>query len=358
MNSLLYSIIFRNFAVVIELDRHLEILLLSNDCVIVPNFGGFMAHHVDARKDGADGMLLPPARTIGFNPKLTINDSLLAQSYVECYDISYPEALVRIDDEVRELRQHLENDGSYELHGIGVISLNREGRCEFEPCEAGILTPSLYGLSGFGMFSLRELSEKDEASNVKKAQSARLVDIDQVLTENAAEENEVASEEPFGHAGVTLWRTIAAACIAALAFLLYPSSLDNNRQLLAASAINVDLLQKVLPKADITSTNTISDGAETTQKSMRPDNTLVQDKESPQEGYVIVLASRVSLGNAKAYVESLNKQGYTEARVVKVAHNTKVVYGFYVEQAEANRALRSLRKNAEFAEAWVMKHHQ
>lgn len=138
-----------------------------------------MAHHVDARKDGADGMLLPPARTIGFNPKLTINDSLLAQSYVECYDVSYPEALVRIGDEVRELRQHLENDGCYELHGIGVISLNGEGRYEFEPCEAGVLTPSLYGLSGFEMQSLRELNERQDKEVEDKLHSTKLLDIDQ-----------------------------------------------------------------------------------------------------------------------------------------------------------------------------------
>ena len=55
------------FANVNELKRHIEILLLSNDCVIVPEFGGFMAHHVDVRYDGRDNMFLPPLRTIGFN---------------------------------------------------------------------------------------------------------------------------------------------------------------------------------------------------------------------------------------------------------------------------------------------------
>ena len=34
-----------NFAVMNELSRHIEILLLSNDCVIVPCFGGCVAHH-------------------------------------------------------------------------------------------------------------------------------------------------------------------------------------------------------------------------------------------------------------------------------------------------------------------------
>ena len=46
----------RTFAHVIELERHIEILLLSNDCVIVPDFGGFMAHHVDAHYDKQEGV--------------------------------------------------------------------------------------------------------------------------------------------------------------------------------------------------------------------------------------------------------------------------------------------------------------
>ena len=104
-----------------------------------------MAHHVDARYDGRDSMFLPPLRTIGFNPQLTMNDSLLALSYVEAYDISYPEALNRIADEVAEIKQTLENTGRFELTDIGTIILNETGNYAFEPCEAGILTPELYG---------------------------------------------------------------------------------------------------------------------------------------------------------------------------------------------------------------------
>lgn len=356
-----YTVFFRNFASVIELDRHLEILLLSNDCVIVPDFGGFMAHHVDARKDGVDGMLLPPARTIGFNPKLTINDSLLAQSYVECYDISYPEALVRIGDEVRELRQHLENDGSYELHGIGVISLDGEGHYVFEPCEAGILTPSLYGLSGFEMQTLPELEEKQANASTGKQPGIKLMDVDQALRKTVDVDQALDAEEKTGRNVVTLWRTIAAACVAALAFLLYPTSLDNNRQLLTASAINVDLLQRVLPKAEAASDGMAGSETNVMRPSIGNVNSQAQEEvasQSTREGYVIVLASRVTPQNANVYVEKLNKQGYTEAKVASNARNTKVVYGFYTKKGEAYHALRNLRKNAEFAEAWVMKHYQ
>ena len=148
---------FTNFALVNELERHIEILLLSNDCVIVPDFGGFMAHHVDARYDGRDSLFLPPLRTVGFNPLLKMNDSLLAQSYVEAYDISYPEAIDRLADEVAEIRQCLENEGKFELNNIGTLYLNEDGNYSFEPCEAGILTPDFYGLGGVEMLPLNAL---------------------------------------------------------------------------------------------------------------------------------------------------------------------------------------------------------
>ena len=93
-----------------------------------------MAHYVSAHYDEDDQMFLPPLRTLGFNPQLKINDSLLAQSYVEAYDISYPEALQRIEDEVNELKMHLETEGTFELNDIGVLALNDEGNYLFTPC--------------------------------------------------------------------------------------------------------------------------------------------------------------------------------------------------------------------------------
>ena len=143
----------------IEIGRHIEILLLANDCVIVPDFGGFVAHHVSARYDETDHTWLPPMRTLGFNPQLRINDSLLAQSYVEAYDISYPEALRRIEDDVEELKYNLENEGCYTINDVGTLIVNAEGNYQFEPCEAGILSPEFYGLGGCQFLSLKDAKD-------------------------------------------------------------------------------------------------------------------------------------------------------------------------------------------------------
>ena len=58
----------------IELVQHIETLLLENDCVIIPDFGGFVAHHSSAKWVEEEGLYLPPTRTIGFNPHLKINE--------------------------------------------------------------------------------------------------------------------------------------------------------------------------------------------------------------------------------------------------------------------------------------------
>jgi len=102
-------------------------------------------------------MYLPPLRTVGFNGGLTLNDSLLAQSYVEAFDLSYPDALARIQSDTKKLREELDNQGCYEFGSLGTLSYNDEGNLVFEPSEAGILTPRLYGLGGVEMTPLSQL---------------------------------------------------------------------------------------------------------------------------------------------------------------------------------------------------------
>ena len=102
-----------------------------------------------------------------------MNDSLLALSYVEAYDISYPEALNRIADEVTEMRQTLENSGKFELNDIGTIILNEDGNYTFEPCEAGILTPELYGLGGLNMLPLAQISAEEVQKTEDSSASRR-----------------------------------------------------------------------------------------------------------------------------------------------------------------------------------------
>ena len=74
------------------LAQHIEKLLADNDCVIVPHLGGFISCYSPAQWIEKDNLFLPPGRMTGFNPRLTINDGLLVQSYMAERHISFAEA--------------------------------------------------------------------------------------------------------------------------------------------------------------------------------------------------------------------------------------------------------------------------
>ena len=356
---------FTTFAHVIELERHIEILLLSNDCVIVPDFGGFMAHHVDARYDGRDSMFLPPLRTVGFNPQLKMNDSLLAQSYVEAYDISYPEAIDRLAQEVAEIRQCLENEGKFELNNIGTIYLNEDGNYTFEPCEAGILTPSLYGLGGFDMLPLSALPSKDADVAAETSLPASTV-LPQTGSENSVFDTEADDEESKSAEFILIkksWlRNLAAACIAIIAFFALSTPLRTPN--MQASKIDTGLLTRIMPKELELAKNdgnhqlNVQKGKANTLKLNEEKTEVAQDKaelKSAKPYYSIVLASRVTKRNAANYVEKLQAKGLKDAKVVITATNVKVVYGAYDTESQAYKALHKLRSNEAFTDGWITK---
>ena len=370
----------------IELERHIEILLLSNDCVIVPGLGGFMTHHVEARYDERDNMFLPPLRTLGFNPQLNINDSLLAQSYIEAYDISYPEALQRIDDEVNELRQHLQNEGSYDLNDIGTLTLNDDGNYVFTPCEAGILTPALYGLSSFEMKPLEHHAAKPEpiVAPVPEPEKrpveqpvAQIIDIDSDT--DTADEEKDPDHDVVRIKYSWIRNAVAAAAILLAIFILAVPSGKTDMMTRTISNLNNGLFfgmsskdtntSKIEIKRNVESKKWKENTAKADSALIEADNTTaksVADSSSnsnllppstlnlPQKSYCIVLASYVSMRNANDFIERLQKQGFEQAEVFERNNIRRVIYGHYASENDAYNDLRRFHRQSETAEAWVM----
>ena len=363
------------FADVIELNRHIEILLLSSDCVIVPDLGGFMTHHVDARYDDEDNMFVPPLRTLGFNPQLTMNDSLLAQSYIEAYDINYPEAIRRIEAEVTELKQQLYNDGFYEMTGIGVLSLNEDRRIVFEPCEAGLLTPSLYGL---GVFEMLPLDDKTNSQAVQAAIQLPLTDDSTQSIRTTTKDGEKAIIVKMS------WLRNAAIAAAIIIFLLFTPTIINNigTETQQPSISEVDLLplpnKTVEPKKlDTSAVNIKHDSIETPaaeENVSSADTTKIESADTnalkaeaiakttsepiaeKETGYCLVLASQVAQQGAENLVSQMKQHGYEDTRVNINKNVRRVVYGHYPSQDAAYQALNKLRNSSsDFDEAWVYK---
>ncbi len=344
----------------IELERHIEILLLRHDCVIVPDFGGFMTHHVEARYDEEEQLFLPPVRTIGFNPQLKMNDSLLVQSYIEVYDISYPEALRRIEEEVNEIRQRLSNEGSCEFRNIGTLYMSDEDIYTFEPCEAGILTPSLYGLGSFEMAPL-DAKMHVVSENALLAEEKTHVEEKNTTTVGESKANSILMDDDdeeedskFIRVRVSVLRNLAAACIAIIVFFVASTPLGNTTTQVVKSSIDTGVLHKLMPK-EVMERKVVSLPQQPSPSKVTPVNVTSQVDTVPETFFCIVMASKVTKRNASLYVEELQHKGYEKSEVLIGHGATKVIYGNYPNEREAYNALRSLNGKKEFADGWVLK---
>lgn len=359
-----------NFADVIELERHIEILLLWNDCVIVPGFGGFTASYMPARFDENDNTFIPPLRTLGFNPKLNINDSLLAQSYTESYDISYPDALKRIAEQADELKQHIYNEGSYTLNDIGTLYLTETGSIGFTPCEAGVLTPSLYSLSSFEMKRLSDTSaesKQESKHDAAKQQSVATVNVDTTKPKTDTEEvvvetSDYDDEEQTVSIRLSVLRNIAAVLIAMVGFFTLSTPINNSNSTVQLSQMEYGIVQKLLSrssenKAPIADKviNKVQADNNVKAKVTKVDATAKSvESETEEDYFCLVLASHVTIKNAEDFVSRLGSKGYTDARILREKGKAlKVVFGRYKTQPAAYNALNSLHEEEPFHDAWV-----
>ena len=148
----------------IELAQHIEALLLENDCVIVPGLGGFVGHYTPAVRLAEENRFLPPARVIGFNPSLKMNDGLLVQSYASVYGTSFSDATRRIEHQVCRLQNKLYEEGKVELANIGELRCSVYGALSFVPFDSKLTTPYLYGWQGFEMRELQAMPQQRTAA--------------------------------------------------------------------------------------------------------------------------------------------------------------------------------------------------
>lgn len=337
----------------IEIERHIEILLLDNDCVIVPDFGGFVTHYINASYSDDDYTFQPPQRTLGFNPQLQINDSLLVQSYVNAYDISYPEALRRIENEVNELREILRSKGEYLLEDIGTLAVNSEGSYIFTPVEAGVLSPELYGLEGT---TIKRLKDKlfDAATDTPISSSTPTSDNSNgpALLDFADQpDNDRAIEVKLS------WiRNAVAVAAAVIVFFLTATPIANSDlDTRVMSQLQSSLSTLSMPKdssvapAIVAKKNTVKPA----EKKVVKDSVAAPKPVTPT--YCLVLASQVKKSNAEYYVSQLRQKGYTDARVYEHNRIVRVVFGSYATEGEAHQQLNKLNDTEEFAEAWVYK---
>ncbi|ERI85792.1 sporulation and cell division repeat protein [Bacteroides pyogenes F0041] len=343
----------------IKLAQHIEALLLENDCVIVPGFGGFVTHYDSAKYIKKENLFLPPVRSIGFNPQLRLNDGVLIQSYMAARDTSFADAARMVDKEVNQLIHTLHDEGKIYLDNIGEIFYNLRGDYEFKPYIFKVATPSLYGLDTFEILQLAALKAKESAQLPAD-------------TTEKGKTYEIRINRAFLRNAIAMIATIAM-------FFAFSTPVENTRirqtnyaqllsgelfqqiekQSVAVTPVHVNSVMAHLANATSASQKKahITDESVTTKdiKKNKPEtNSTVEVQPILNAPFHLIVIGGISLKDAEAVADNLRIKGFTQARVLNEDGKVRVSIHSFNNREEATEQLLELRKNEAYHNAWLL----
>ncbi|WP_321517241.1 SPOR domain-containing protein [uncultured Bacteroides sp.] len=344
----------------IELLKHIEALLLENDCVIIPSFGGFVSHYTPSRWLEEEGLFLPPTRSIGFNPQLKMNDGLLVQSYMTSYCTDFSDASKLVDKAIKELVDTLHEDGKVEMHGIGNMFYTIHNTLQFQPYEDGVLTPYLYGLSSF------EIEKIGYKADIKEDSIE--------LTKSNSKVYEIRVSRSFLRTAVAV-----AAAIIVFFFMstpientyveksnyaqLIPSELlesfDNNSKVIESAKVDNSIannlgVQAPLKKQEQLKPKVVKEVLVSKKVEKKNDPVKIETTSANKGSYYIIAASVTNRADAQEIVNRLKAKGYSGASFIEGNGRVRVSIMSFSDDTEANNKLSQLKKNVNFKDAWVL----
>ena len=367
----------------IELTKHIEILLLENDCVIVPGLGGFIAHHQPAHYEEDEGVFLPPTRTVGFNPQLTMNDGLLTQAYMQTYHTDFPDASRKIAQKVNELKEILYSEGVVEMPGIGVLHYTLYHTYEFHPQESGVLSPALYGLDAYSItpLAMTPLSELpiEQKQQKKKKEKKKEFRLNPQWLSNAAAvviaavlffalsfpvENTYIDKGVYASLGTDcLFDAIRSHSMATTLTEQVPVVVKVEKVKPLVKETVKETVKEEAPKvvevSKVVETAKVKEVPASVNVKAEPEKMVAPKKEAPKtvvkkKNYHIIVASLTTTSDANRMLKQYQQQGYSDAVVKESNGRFRISLCSYADKSVAYQKLNELKKADAFKGAWVL----
>lgn len=303
-----------------NLDNYISDLLYRYECVIVPNFGGFVTNEFSAKVNSFTHTFSPPYKKISFNSHLQNSDGLLANYIASSNKISYLEATHLIKEAVDIWRNKIKNE-ALNLNNIGNLSLNENGNYVFEPSkEVNYLTTS-FGLSSFTSPAVKRIEYQEKVRTLETVVPA------------------IASEEKEKRKTPVLLKYAAA-----ITFAIFLAGIGNDyynqRQEIATAKKSQTILDKKIQEATFVISNPL------------PEIVLNVAKES--KNYHVIAGAFREPQNAEKKVNQLLDKGYN-AKILGINkwNLTQVSFDSYATKEEAIKNLRIIKKTVA-KDAWLL----
>jgi nucleoid DNA-binding protein len=139
-------------------------LLQTQECVIIPSFGGFIVKTKSARIDFEKGIAMPPCKDLSFNVKLKDHDGQLINSCSLENKLSYADSEALIQKHVWEWNESISHGNRLHLENIGYFWKSEEGNIQFEQDRSFNFLLSSYGLAVVEFIPASSVETEKEAT--------------------------------------------------------------------------------------------------------------------------------------------------------------------------------------------------
>ena len=319
------------------MENYIKELLFQHDCVIIPDFGGFVANIQSAKINKTQNSFSPPCKEISFNRDLKHNDGLLIGYVSRAKNIGFVDAKRLIDSFVKNLNIKLNKGKKVVIEDVGTLQMDKEKNIQFEPSNTINFLLDSYGLD---QFNFDPLEEYDVTKRIQKKFEER---------------------SPVSLSRRRTLRRIAIAIPVAVALVLIPlktNMLDFNADI---SSLNpFSKTEQVQPKTE----STVSEKPKIEETDIeKPVKTIPQqppviqpEKPVADLHYYIIAGSFLSENNAQSMKNQLEGQGFDP--IVFKANNDFYRVGMkgYSSIDLAIKEMREMRKKQGFEQVWVTKY--
>lgn len=307
-----------------KIANYISDLLYRYECVIVPDFGGFVTNEISAKVNHFTYTFYPPTKQISFNSHLKNNDGLLANHIASVEKIPFNDAVLNIKKATDQWKKSLKKE-SVEVSKIGSLTLNKEGKIIFEPTVSENYLTSSFGLSSFSSPAVKRLEYKQKA---RKLEAADII--------FPTEEETKSRKTPL-----FLKYAATAAIIFTLGSIGWNQYNENQyqNQLLAEQQQQNKLEQKI-QQATFVIENPL------------PSITLNVAKEI--KNYHVIAGAFREPQNAEKKVKQLIEAGYdAEILGINKWNLTQVSYGSYSNRQDALISLKTIKRTVA-SDAWLL----
>jgi nucleoid DNA-binding protein len=298
----------------VEISHYIKELLLLNDCVIIPEFGGFVANYKPATIE--NNQFFPPTKEIAFNNKLISNDGLLINFISETEGLDYFNAKQKLDSFVEETMLNLERNRNVYFEGVGYLHYDSRENLQFEPQLKQNLLVESYGLQNFSYEKLYQRQMPKPAVKVEY-------------------------REPIIFQQRKLKKLVIAIPLL-IAMALIP--MKHNNEYLSKSDMGMwETLIENTPAAPI----------ETPELNLSETTVNVAATETEQLKYFIIGGSFKSEENANKYIQQLKEQGYNGQNLGVFKGLNRIAMKGFANMGDAQKELNSLLTKNPGSGVWI-----